>query len=189
MEVCSCGTFVPSRYRGEHFETAQRNIFLRTCIHKIPFARLSESPPNLPSAMTALAQSPAIDVIGIGFASGEISIYDIRADEKIMRIFVREGPVRALAFRGGKAGSDFCSFLKVLCLSDGHPALASASETGHISLWDLGSGGRLLHTIRGAHDGSISSLQWIPGQPLLVSSGDDNSIKVCVRDEEYCTSY
>jgi U3 small nucleolar RNA-associated protein 21 len=52
--------------------------------------------------MTALAQSPAIDVIGIGFASGEISIYDIRADEKIMRIFVREGPVRALAFRGGK---------------------------------------------------------------------------------------
>lgn len=116
MEVCSCGTFVPSRYRGEHFETAQRNIFLRTCIHKIPFAHLSESPPNLPSAMTALAQSPAIDVIGIGFASGEISIYDIRADEKIMRIFVREGPVRALAFRGGKAGSDFCSFLKVLCL-------------------------------------------------------------------------
>ncbi|KAH9997323.1 Utp21-domain-containing protein [Russula vinacea] len=136
------------------------NIRTQTCIHKIPFAHLSESPPNLPSAMTALAQSPAIDVIGIGFASGEISIYDIRADEKIMRIFVREGPVRALAFRG-----------------DGHPALASASETGHISLWDLGSGGRLLHTIRGAHDGSISSLQWIPGQPLLVSSGDDNSIK------------
>jgi hypothetical protein len=63
--------------------------------------------------MTALAQSPAIDVIGIGFASGEISIYDIRADEKIMRIFVREGPVRALAFRGGKAGSNICSFMKV----------------------------------------------------------------------------
>jgi U3 small nucleolar RNA-associated protein 21 len=72
-------------------------------MHKISFARLSETPPSsLPSAMTALAQSPAIDVIGIGFASGEISIYDIRADEKIMRIFVREGPVRAVAFRGGK---------------------------------------------------------------------------------------
>ncbi len=66
--------------------------------------------------------------------------------------------------------------------ADGHPALASASETGHISLWDLGSGGRLLHTIRGAHDGSIASLQWIPGQPLLISSGDDNSVKVCVQD-------
>ncbi len=180
MEVYSCGTSVLGTYRNEHFETAQRNIFRRTCIHKISFARLSESQPShMPSGMTTLAQSPAIDVVGIGFASGEISIYDIRADEKIMRIFVREGPVRALAFRGGK-GSKIYSFTKVSCLVDGHPALASASETGHISLWDLGSGGRLLHTIRGAHDGSISSLQWIPGQPLLISSGDDNSVKVCV---------
>ena len=55
--------------------------------------------------MTALAQSPAIDVVGIGFASGEVSIYDIRADEKLMRIFMREGPVRALAFRGGTSSS------------------------------------------------------------------------------------
>ena len=52
--------------------------------------------------MTACAQSPAIDDIGVGFSSGEISIYNIRADQKIMRIIVREGPVRALAFRGGK---------------------------------------------------------------------------------------
>lgn len=63
--------------------------------------------------------------------------------------------------------------------SDGPPTLASASETGHISLWDLGSGGRLLHTVRGAHEGSISALGWISGQPLLISSGDDNSVKVC----------
>jgi U3 small nucleolar RNA-associated protein 21 len=55
----------------------------------------------MPTSVTALAQSPAIDVVGIGFASGEVSIYDIRADEKLMRIFIREGPVRTLAFRGG----------------------------------------------------------------------------------------
>ena len=64
--------------------------------------------------MTALAQSPAIDVVGIGYASGEISIYDIRADQKIMRIFVREGPVRALAFRGGKGGSNICSLTNLI---------------------------------------------------------------------------
>jgi len=73
----------------------------------------------------------------------------------------------------------FESLKILLFLSDGPPALASASETGHISLWDLGSGGRLLHTVRGAHDGSISALEWISGQPLLISSGDDNSVKVC----------
>jgi U3 small nucleolar RNA-associated protein 21 len=60
--------------------------------------------------------------------------------------------------------------------------LAAASEMGHITLWDLGSGGRLLHTVRGAHDGSISALEWIPGQPLLISSGHDNSVKVCAQD-------
>jgi U3 small nucleolar RNA-associated protein 21 len=59
--------------------------------------------------------------------------------------------------------------------------LATASETGHISFWDIGAGGRLLHTVRGAHDGNISALEWIPGQPVLISSGHDNSIKVCAR--------
>jgi hypothetical protein len=64
--------------------------------------------------MTALAQSPAIDVVGIGFASGEISIYDIRANEKMMRIFVREGPVRALAFRGGRNCRNICSLTSLI---------------------------------------------------------------------------
>jgi U3 small nucleolar RNA-associated protein 21 len=55
------------------------------------------------SAITCMVQSPAIDVIGIGFASGEISVYDIRSDERMMRMFVRDGGVRALAFRSGKS--------------------------------------------------------------------------------------
>lgn len=49
----------------------------------------------------SVVQSPAIDVLGIGFASGEISVYDIRADERLMRMFM-EGGVRSLSFRSGK---------------------------------------------------------------------------------------
>ncbi len=52
-------------------------------------------------AITSLVQSPAIDVVGIGFASGELSIYDIRADERLMRIFMDGGEIRSLAFRSG----------------------------------------------------------------------------------------
>lgn len=48
-----------------------------------------------------MVQSPAIDVIGIGFASGEISIYDIRADERLMRIYMDGGAIRDLSFRDG----------------------------------------------------------------------------------------
>lgn len=88
-------------------------------------------------------------------------MYDVRADERLMRMFMEGGGVRALGFR-----------------SDGHPILASASLSGHIALWDLNSGGRLLHMIRGAHDGAITAVEWVPGQPVLITSGEDNSVKV-----------
>lgn len=61
---------------------------------------------------------------------------------------------------------------------DGPSILATASSTGSISIWDLNKGGRILHTLRGAHDQSISGLQWVSGQPLLISSSFDNSVKV-----------
>ncbi|KAJ7582969.1 WD40-repeat-containing domain protein [Mycena floridula] len=133
-----------------------------TCIHKFSFTNLSN---GVPSAITASTQSPAIDVVGLGFASGEISIYDIRADERMLRMFMDGGAIKALGFR-----------------SDGEAILASASSNGHIALWDLNDGGRLLHVIRGAHDGGISSIEWVPGQPLLISSGEDNSVKQWLFD-------
>ncbi|KAJ3492092.1 hypothetical protein NLI96_g199 [Meripilus lineatus] len=116
-------------------------------------------------AITALGQSPAIDVIGLGFATGEISVYDVRMDERLMKMSIQDGAVRALSFR-----------------TDGQPVLASGSSTGHITFWDLNNGGRLLHVIRGAHDGPVTGLEWIPGQPLLASSGEDNSVKQWVFD-------
>ncbi|KAF5373929.1 hypothetical protein D9758_000754 [Tetrapyrgos nigripes] len=143
------------------------NIQSRICIHKFSESRLVSSPSgSLPSsAISALTQSPAIDVVGIGFTSGEISVYDVRSDERLMRMFMEGGGIRALGFR-----------------SDGQPVLASASSLGHIALWDLNEGGRLLHMVRGAHDGGISALEWVPGQPVLISSGEDNSVKQWLFD-------
>ena len=50
---------------------------------------------------SSLARSPAIDVIGIGVSSGEISVYDIRADERLMRMVMQDGSIRAMSFRSG----------------------------------------------------------------------------------------
>ncbi|KAF8969650.1 Utp21-domain-containing protein [Flammula alnicola] len=143
------------------------NTRTQTCIHQYPATRLLSSPNLVASgsknqgyAVTALVQSPAIDVVGIGFTSGEISVYDVRADERLMRMFMEGGGVRALGFR-----------------SDGHPILASASSAGHIALWDLNEGGRLLRMIRGAHDAAITGVEWVPGQPVLITSSEDNSVK------------
>ncbi|KAK1216377.1 rRNA-processing protein utp21 [Marasmius sp. AFHP31] len=139
------------------------NIQSQSCIHKFPASRLVSSTST--SAITAMTQSPAIDVVGIGFTSGEISVYDVRADERLMRIFMTGGGIRSLSFR-----------------SDGEPILASASSLGHIAIWDLNAGGRLLHMVHGAHDTAISALDWVPGQPILISSGEDNSVKQWLFD-------
>lgn len=84
------------------------NVF-RTCIHKFSAADLLSTSKLLASgssnnglAITALVQSPAIDVVGIGYTSGEISIFDVRASERLMRIFMEGGGIRALGFRTGE---------------------------------------------------------------------------------------
>ncbi|KAJ3736079.1 Utp21 specific WD40 associated putative domain-containing protein [Lentinula guzmanii] len=142
------------------------NIRSKSCIHKFATSSLlSSSNTSEGFAITALTQSSAIDVVGIGFASGEISVYDVRTDERLMRMFMEGGSVRALGFR-----------------SDGQPIMASASSLGHIAIWDLNEGGRLLHMIRGAHDGAISALEWVPGQPVFITSSEDNSVKQWLFD-------
>jgi U3 small nucleolar RNA-associated protein 21 len=131
------------------------------------------------SAITALVQAPAMDVVGIGFMSGEVSVYDVRLNERLMRMHM-DGGIRAIGFRNGMYLSVSFQVLyhNLKCVLDGHPLLASASSVGHIALWDLNNGGRLLHMIRGAHDGAVTAIEWVPGQPVLVTSGEDNSIKV-----------
>ncbi|KAF7304957.1 WD-REPEATS-REGION domain-containing protein [Mycena kentingensis (nom. inval.)] len=141
------------------------NIKTETCLQKFSLDNLISTPNAPPTAITAIVQSPALDVVGVGLTSGEISVYDIRSDERLMRMLMEGGAIRALGFR-----------------SDGQPVLASASSTGHIALWDLNEGGRLLHMVRGAHDGAITGLEWVPGQPLLITSGEDNSVKQWVFD-------
>lgn len=53
-----------------------------------------------------------------------------------------------------------------------------SSTTGHIALFDLSAKLRLLHLVRAAHDGAVAGLEWIQGQPMMMTSGGDNSLKV-----------
>jgi len=89
----------------------------RTCIYKFEASKLLSLPSahDPGSAVTALNQSPAIDVVGIGFASGNIVIYDVRADEKLIRMFMEGGSVRALGFRSGMWSNLRFKSLKLHC--------------------------------------------------------------------------
>lgn len=98
-------------------------------------------------------------MIAVGQADGAIRIQDLRMDENIMQFSQTHG-VTDLAFR-----------------MDGPAVLASSSTDGSISVWDLAKK-RVAHTQRGAHDTGVAGMQWVQGQPLLITSGADNYVKV-----------
>lgn len=115
---------------------------------------------SLGSPIVCLQQSPVVDVVAIGLQDGGIALHNIRTDEPLMR-FDQTGPVTAISFR-----------------TDDHPIMATSGISGKIALWDLESR-QLSHTMQEPHDAMIPSLEFLNGQPILVTTGADNAVKVC----------
>ncbi len=58
----------------------------------------------------------------------------------------------------------------------GVPLMAAGGGAGAITVWNLET--RRLHTVvRDAHDAPLLSLHFFPGEPRLMSSAGDNSLK------------
>ncbi|XP_022806762.1 WD repeat-containing protein 36-like [Stylophora pistillata] len=115
--------------------------------------------------ITAVEQAPAVDVVGVGLQSGKIFLHNLKFDETVMSFHQEWGPVIGLTFR-----------------TDGNPVMASASTEGHIALWDLEKR-RLSSTLRDAHTGSVCGIRFLSSQPLLATSGPDNSLKIWIFDQ------
>lgn len=62
-------------------------------------------------------------------------------------------------------------------LSDGPPIVASGSPQGHIAFWDL-ERRQLAAQQRHAHRTAVAGATFLHGEPLLVTNGADNAIKV-----------
>jgi U3 small nucleolar RNA-associated protein 21 len=105
-----------------------------------------------------MAQSPVVDVIAIGCLDGSINIWNVKQDKRIIT-YHQEDKVTAISFR-----------------TDEEHYMATSSSNGNVSLWDLDNR-RLFHIIQSAHNSTVLSCQYLNGQPLLLTSGHDNSIK------------
>lgn len=112
------------------------------------------------SPITILEQAPAVDVVAVGLASGEICIHNLKFDETIMKFKQEWGPITALTFR-----------------TDGAPIMITGSTQGHLAIWDLEQQA-LVQQHRHAHKGAITGLKSLPSEPLIVTSSRDNSLKV-----------
>ncbi|XP_013888907.1 WD repeat-containing protein 36 [Austrofundulus limnaeus] len=122
--------------------------------------------PGWSAGVTVLQQSPAVDVVGVGTATGRIIIHNIRLNETLMSFTQDWGPISTLAFR-----------------TDGPPILASGSPQGHIAFWDLDRR-QLVNQQRHAHRTAVSGASFLHGEPLLVTNGADNAIKVWIFDQD-----
>lgn len=122
------------------------------------------------AGIVQLTQSPAVDVIAVAYADGYVVLYDIRQAHRLFSVRVDGGlGAGCVAFR-----------------TDGEAhTLAVATRAGSLVLFDLAAAAedgeegtpRLLHSVQHAHDGAIGAIEFVPGQPLLVSSGADNCVK------------
>ncbi|KAF2687199.1 Utp21-domain-containing protein [Lentithecium fluviatile CBS 122367] len=139
--------------------------------------------------VTALQPTPALSLLAIAYASGPITIHDVRADREVLRLNLgnaRKAPITSISFRtdGLGAGEDG--------REDGVMATAS-KHSSDITFWNLNKKGRKMGTLRGAHNpppsasggvgGGISKVEFLPGQAVIVSSGLDNSLKSWIFDE------
>ncbi|KAG1680276.1 WD repeat-containing protein 36 [Nymphon striatum] len=116
------------------------------------------------SEVTVLEQTPAEHVVAVGLKNGNIVIHNIQVDETVMCLSQEWGPITSVSFR-----------------SDGIPVMAVGSRNGHIGLWNLDEK-KLISQIRHAHDCSVRGMSFYPNEPVMVSSSDDNSIKMWMFD-------
>jgi len=124
--------------------------------------------------ITCVVQSPATDVLAIGFASGKILVYDVKAGETLLAFTMSSTPALATGNRSSVASS-----ITSLSFRTDNQAqtLASSDSNGNIALWDLDNGSKLSSLLRNAHDGTIGTVSFLPGQPVMVSTGEDNAIR------------
>ncbi|KAI1007078.1 hypothetical protein K3495_g1141 [Podosphaera aphanis] len=137
-------------------------------------------------AVTAMQPTPALSLLAIAFSDGPLTIHNIRTDQTIMLLDGGNSLIKSISFRTDNMGAG----------DDGRKpgVMATAgSSNGDVTLWDLNNGGRVMGILRGAHNppsiagatvgGGVSKIEFLTGQPVLVSSGLDNSLKTWVFDE------
>jgi U3 small nucleolar RNA-associated protein 21 len=95
LQLWNTRTWYATSHRREIVELINSEL-IHTFPHPVPTA---------PSAITCLVQSPAIDVIGIGYLDGIVHIFDVRQGELVMQMKMEDGSCSSLSFRTGQSSN------------------------------------------------------------------------------------
>ncbi|EGX94746.1 WD repeat containing protein 36 [Cordyceps militaris CM01] len=137
--------------------------------------------------VTCLEPSPALSLLAIAYSSGALVVTNVLTDKPLLQLEAGnpDAPITSISFRtdGVGAGTDG--------RKDGVMA-TTTTATGDVTFWDLNGGGRVMSVLRSAHNppthdgsavrGGISKVEFLPGQPVILTSGRDNSLKSWIFD-------
>ncbi|KAL3429300.1 Utp21 specific WD40 associated putative domain-containing protein [Aspergillus tetrazonus] len=180
-QICNMPTYLNKVFIGKSDGTVDIwNVKTGRLVHSI-FAAFPNAGP-----VTVLRPSPALSVIAIAYKNGSISIQNVETGQSIFS-FQPQAPralaITSLTFRNDDAGAG----------EDGQQSGAMATAclaSGDITLWDLNRGGRVVGVLRNAHKVSagdpgsgINHIEFLDGQPVIVSTGKDNSLRTWIVDE------
>lgn len=140
-------------------------------------------------AITTLVQTPVISILAIGYSTGEIHLHNILTDTPLFTLNSAMPGSIAASSRGKKrvTSISFCTDPAVGAGKTkregegGGKILAVGDDDGDVTLWNLKKR-KVVGVMRNVHEGPSGSgviVEWLAGQNVLVTSGGDNSVKVC----------
>ncbi|KAI9681428.1 MAG: hypothetical protein M1817_002712 [Caeruleum heppii] len=153
---------------------------------KLVYTILPPSPAAGP--ITALQPAPALSLLAVAYQAGPLIIHDVQTDISVISLrsnSSREGPITSISFRtDGRGAGD----------EGRNPGMMATSgpASGDITFWTLQDGGRVMGILRGAHcpaskesavRGGVNKVEFLSGQPVIVTGGLDNSLKSWIFDE------
>lgn len=156
-------------------------------IYNVSTAKLVHTivPPSSAGPVICMAPAPAVSLLAVAHADGSLRILDVETEEAVMTLQQSDTakPISNITFRADGVGAGDDGRL------DGIMATSSI-ESGDITLWDLTRGGKVAGILRAAHETSssttasgISGIEFLPGQPVIISSGLDNALRSWVFDQ------
>ncbi|GAA97011.1 hypothetical protein E5Q_03685 [Mixia osmundae IAM 14324] len=181
-------------------ELAIWNVSTGQLIHTFASTEVRNSVNRRKSAVTQLVQSPALDVLAIGFEDGIVTLFDVKAGDLLAAVQMTSASSMSLAATDQMTErSEKLSIAGIAFRDDNEShTMATVSRSGDLAIWDLKSADdessdedddapatnlvKLLHLERRAHDDSIGGVQFLPGQPVMITTGADNAIKQWLFD-------
>ena len=119
-------------------------------------------------SITTICAAPVINFLAIGTSEGVFKIYNIKKAKTLKTVSVGVNSlITSMSFR-----------------TDGSPHIVCSLTNGDLFFYDLNKNSRV-HVLSNVHKeefGGVSKVQFLNGNPILVTSGGDNSLKEFVFD-------